>query len=253
MSGPLSDYVALHRHAAIRASLLDHPSVALRLAVAHMLVGSDLWSVAPQPEKSRKESTTESLAASKGAARFAKERAWVFELLNLEAPTEYYSPTKKLAVGDVTDVFAKLLELDDATVMRVMTYAMGESLKAGAEIVEAIPHAVPVDMCALWSPDDVFFDILRDKRVINAMVKDIAGKSCADGALTDTGKKQKEIIRNRMSGHGVSADKARPDWTPRWMQVPATHYLDKATCPPAGAAGRVAKIMPRPDETAKAA
>jgi len=253
MSGPLCDYVALQRHAAIRASLLDHPSVALRLTVAHMLVGSDLWSVAPQPEKSRKESTTESLAASKGAVRFAEERAWAQDLLGLASPSDYYSPTKTLAVGDVTEVFAKLLELDDATVMRVMTYAMGESLKAGADIVEAIPHAVPVDMGALWSPDDAFFDILRDKRVINAMVKEIAGKSCADGALTDTGKKQKEIIRNRMAGYGVSADKARPDWTPRWMQIPATHYLDKATCPPAGAAGRVAKIMPKPDETAKAA
>ena len=91
------------------------------------------------------------------------------------------------------------------------------------------------------------------KRVINAMVKEIAGKSCADGALTETGKKQKEIIRNRMAGHGVSADKARPDWRPRWMQVPATHYLDKATCPPASAAARVAKCMPKPESTEKAA
>lgn len=245
MSGPLSDYVALHRHAAIRASLLDHPSVALRLTVAHMLVGSDLWSVAPQKTTSRKDSTSESVAASAGAMRFDEERAWVFDLLGLEPPTEYYSPTKKLAVGDVTGVFAALLELDDSVVMRVMTFAMCESLSAGSTVIEAVTHAVPVDMEKLWEPDDAFFDILRDKRVINAMVKDIAGKSCADGALTDTGKVQKDIIRNRMAGHGVSAHKARPDWRPRWMQVPARHYLDRATCPPSAAGHAAAALMPK--------
>ncbi len=245
MSGPLSDYVALHRHAAIRASLLDHPSVALRLTVAHMLVGSDLWSVAPQQTTSRKDSTSESVAASAGAKRFDDERAWVFDLLGLEPPTEYYSPSKKLAVGEVTRVFSALLELDEATVMRVMTFAMCESLSAGSTVIEAVTHAVPVNMETLWEPDDAFFDILRDKRVINAMVKDIAGKSCADGALTDTGKVQKDIIRNRMAGHGVSADKARPDWRPRWMQVPARHYLDRATCPPSAAGHAAAALMPK--------
>lgn len=253
MSGPLCDYVALHRHGAIRSCLLDHPSVALRLTAAHMLVGSDLWSVAPQKTTSRKESTSESVAASIGAKRMDAERAWVFDFLGLEPPTEYYSPTKKLAVGDVTQIFAALLGLDDATVMRVMTFAMCESLSAGSDVLESITHAVSVDMGALWQPDDAFFDILRDKRAINAMVKEIAGKSCADGALTETGKKQKEIIRNRMAGHGVSTDKARPDWRPRWMQVPAQHYLDRNSCPPASAAARVAKIMPKPESKEKAA
>ncbi len=251
MSGPLNDYVALHRHAAIRASLLDHPSVALRLTAAHMLVGSDLWSVAPQKTTSRKESTSESVAASAGAKRLDEERAWVFDLLGLEPPTDYYSPTKKLAEGDVTGVFAALLELDDSAVMRVMTFAMCESLSAGSTVVEAVTHTVPVDMDALWQPDDAFFDILRDKRVINAMVKDIAGKSCADGALTDTGKMQKDIIRNRMAGHGVTSDKARPDWRPRWMQVPARHYFDRATCPPSAAGHAAAALMPK--ETAQKA
>ena len=77
MSGPLCDYVALHRHAAIRSCLLDYPNVALRLTVTHMLVGSDLWSVAPQKTTSRKESTSESVAASAGAMRMDTERAWV--------------------------------------------------------------------------------------------------------------------------------------------------------------------------------
>lgn len=243
MSGPLCDYVALHRHAAIRACLLDRPSVALRLTVAHMLVGSDLWQVAPQKTTSRKESTSESVAASQGAKRFETERDEVFALLGLTPFDSTYSPSKKLADGSITQIFAQLLEMEDAQVMRVMTLAMTASLAAGTDLIEAVTYAVPVDMGKMWQPDDAFFDILRDKRVINAMVKDIAGKSCADGALTDTGKVQKDIVRNRMAGHGVSADKARPDWRPRWMQVPASHYLDRATCPPSAAGERAAKIV----------
>jgi len=84
-------------------------------------------------------------------------------------------------------------------------------------------------MAAMWEPDDAFFDILRDKKVINTMVKDIAGKGTADGCLTDTGKSQKQIIRNRIAGHGAEAN---PDWRPKWMQIPARHYFDKESCPP---------------------
>ncbi len=53
MSGPLKEYVTLHRHSAIRAELLKHPSVAMRLTVAHMLIGSSCWSVDAQATKSR--------------------------------------------------------------------------------------------------------------------------------------------------------------------------------------------------------
>jgi len=53
MSGPLKEYVTLHRHSAIRATLLEHPQIAMRLSVAHMLVGSYRWSVEAQGTKSR--------------------------------------------------------------------------------------------------------------------------------------------------------------------------------------------------------
>ena len=251
MPGPLTDYVNLHRHSAIRATLLDHPKVALRLTAAHMLVGSKLWKIEAQSTKTRKDTTTQSVADSKGAALFEAERQAIYGMLGITQFDNSYSPNKRLAEGDLTTVFAKLLKLDDATVLRVVTFAMAESLEAGSVIVEAITHAVPVDMTALWEPDDAFFEILRDKRVINAMVKDIAGKRMADGALTETGKKQKQIIRNRMAGHGVN--EASPDWRPRWMQVPANHYLDRQSCAPAKAADAAAKVMPQEERAEKKA
>ena len=240
MSGPLEEYVTLHRHSAIRAELLNHPKVAMRLTVAHMLVGSYRWSVEAQGTKSRKESTAISVAGSHGATIFEAEREAIYELVGLTQFDSPYSPRKRLADGELTTVFARLLELDDLAVMRVMSFAMAESLQADEPVVEALTYAVPVDMAAMWEPDEAFFTILRDKKIINAMVKDIAGKRTADGAITETGKAQKQIILNRIAGHGAEAN---PDWRPRWMQIPATHYLDKSTCAPAVADAAVSKMM----------
>ena len=240
MSGPLKEYVTLHRHSAIRAELLKHPLIAMRLTVAHMLVGSYRWSVEAQGTKSRKESTAISVSGSHGATIFEAERKAIYELVGLEQFDSPYSPRKRLANGDLTTVFSRILELDDAAVIRVMAFAMAESLQADEPVVEALTYVVPVDLAAMWEPDDAFFDILRDKKVINAMVKDIAGKGTADGCLTDTGKAQKQIILNRIAGHGAEAT---PEWRPKWMQIPARHYFDKTTCPPAEADAAVSKVM----------
>ena len=132
---------------------------------------------------------------------------------------------KAIAYGDATDLFAKLLEMDDETVMRVMTLAMAVSLKSGSQTVEAVALTIPVDMAELWQPDEAFFSLLRDKRVINAMVADIAGDATAKAHLTDTAKKQREIILNRIAGNST---KPAPDWRPCWMRpVPSSYLKDK--------------------------
>lgn len=171
-------------------------------------------------------------------------------MLGLTLPEYSYGPARTLTNNDEIDLFSALLKADDATVMRALTVAMGMSLAAGSRAVEALTYVMPVDMTALWQPDDAFFDLLRDKRVVNGLVADIAGKSCADAALTDTGKKQKEIIRNRMAGHGVK--KAAADWRPRWMQIPARSYLDTNGCLPAELDAAVSTVM-MPNAKANAA
>ncbi|MBG6119453.1 ParB/RepB/Spo0J family partition protein [Sphingobium sp. JAI105] len=45
VSVPIQNYIDLHRHAAVRASLVSQPSTALRLMVAHAIVGSPLWRI----------------------------------------------------------------------------------------------------------------------------------------------------------------------------------------------------------------
>ncbi|MEQ9122335.1 MAG: chromosome partitioning protein ParB, partial [Alphaproteobacteria bacterium] len=67
-------YLTLHRHAAVRHALLAEPAMALRLMLAHAIVGSTLWQVRPEPQQVEKEATAKSLEASKAQAEFASER-----------------------------------------------------------------------------------------------------------------------------------------------------------------------------------
>lgn len=63
-------YIDLHRHAAVRAVLTDHPSVALRLMVAHAITGSALWSVKIEKQNARNDAVAQSVETSIGESRF---------------------------------------------------------------------------------------------------------------------------------------------------------------------------------------
>ncbi|MDB2438769.1 ParB/RepB/Spo0J family partition protein [Hellea sp.] len=240
MSGPMADYMNLHRHAIARAELIKRPDLALRLTVAHMICGARNWKVDGTGSRSRKEETRTSIESSKAEALLAEERRAVFTLLGLkgEHPQIYhrhYSPY------DVCEIFAQLLTLEDADVLRVQAFCLSETLAVDSSEVEAVGLLTQPSFGDYWSPDEAFFTLLRDKPTINAMVKDIAGKSCADGAVTDTAKTQKQIIKNRMAGEGVA--KASPDWLPKWATFPAKPYKAVDGCPPAQAARRIAILF----------
>ena len=84
MTQPLQTYFELHRHAAVRAKLFQHPDVAIRLMVAHAIVGSGLWQVRPEPQRSHHEATLESVGGSEAQTAFSTERKVVLGLLGLD-------------------------------------------------------------------------------------------------------------------------------------------------------------------------
>lgn len=215
------NYLELHRHAAIRRKLLDHPGVALRLMVAHAIAGSALWMVTAEPQKPSNEAIGRSLAASKAQAAFEAERREILKLLDL--PQHGYTVTR--CNGDdyrTAQVFAVLLTLSDEQVARVLAFVMAETLESGTAVVEALGNHLKVDMAETWEPDAAFFDLLKDKTVINAMVKQVAGKRVADGNLTATGKVQKQIIRDCLAG---SNDRKKvAGWLPNYMAFPFKPY-----------------------------
>src|SRR5690606_30995509 len=169
ITGTMQTYIDLHRHAAVRAALLGHPKVALRLMVAHAIAGSHLWNVRAEPQASRNDMVRESVETCRGESDFDRHRRSVLELLGF-SPEE---PTVSGGNGDgfgLAGLFLRLLELPDRAVMDVIACVIGETLAAGSAAVEAVGLEIGLDMAQYWHADDAFFEALRDREVLTAIV-----------------------------------------------------------------------------------
>ena len=206
----MRNYLGLHKHAAVRTALLQHQGIALRLTVAHMMAGSWLWRVEPEAQRADNEAIATSLAASKAEAQFKVEEAGMKALLE---------PLGHLP--DIDAVFALLLTLPDAEVMRLQAFAMAQTLAAHHSIVDTLGTVLAVDMKDWWEADATFLDLARDKQVLNAMLREVAGDITADAHLTSTAKVQRKIIADCLSGEGRTKVEG---WLPRWLAFPAGSY-----------------------------
>ena len=220
LTNPAQNYIELHRHAAVRHAMLRHTGVALRLMLAHAIGGSALWRTEADPQMTRKDETAESVAKSKAETALAEERKEALKLLGL--PSHGHSVVR--SNGDdyrVVELFGALLKLSDDDVMRVLAIVMAETLEAGTAVVEALGTHLKVDMRDYWQADNAFFDLLRDKAAVNAMVRHIGGKAAADANVSATTKVQKKIVRDFINGDGR---KKVEGWLPRYMAFPFRAY-----------------------------
>ena len=251
MSGPMAEYVGLHRHGAAAASLLASPGIALRLMVAHAITGSALWNVRPHVCGARKNETHESVAGSAAQAEITAASEQVETLFAALGATP---PRANGDAYSLCETFSALLAMSDEEVMQVLALTMAETLESGGPVVEAVLYVCDTDLNRYWSPDDAFFDLLRDRRAINAMVADITSPSVAESVIEESGKVQKALIRNRIdggeAGKGIGpvdqcpAERdANPGWRPGWMQVPPTRLIENAACAPADGWDRVAGLF----------
>lgn len=224
----MQNYLALHRHAAVRAELIGHQGVALRLALAQMIAGSDLWSVQADPQKANNDAIQESLGNNKAEGFFAAERSRIRALfggIGKESDdTIVYRKDDWSKSHDIHVVFAKLLKLDDASVNMILTFVVAETLPCGSALVEVLADKLEVNMADHWQPDQVFFDLLRDKEVVNSCLKEAAGKDAAEAHISSTAKVQKKIIADVQDGTRANGKK---DWQPRYMAVPMTSYTKR--------------------------
>lgn len=214
----LQSYIDLHRHAATRAMLTDHPGVALRLMLAHVIAGSPLWNVRVEDQHVRNEAIAESIETSTSETLFDEKRRAALALLT-------FSPDEPNVTGggdDLAAIFAHLVGLGDEDVMAILAVVMGETMQAGSAIVEAVGSYLRVDMASLWTPDDALFDLIRDRQVVNAMLREVAGRKTADGNITEKVKTQKAIIRDCINGDNDR--KPVGNWVPRWLRFPAMSY-----------------------------
>lgn len=237
MSRPMADYIALHRHAAAQASLIRNPAIALRLMAAHALCGSVLWAVRPHTPGAVKEATLASLAGGSAAAELKTARDQMEALFEAQnAP----APRRAGGAYHLCEAFAALLALSDAEVLQVTALAMAQTLDSGGPAVEAVLHACGTDLRAWWQPDEAFFDLLRDRRVIAAFIAEAVSPKAAQDAESATMKAQKAQLRDALADSGKAPAAA---WMPGWMQVPPVGYVEGADSLPADAWGRVAGLF----------
>jgi ParB family transcriptional regulator, chromosome partitioning protein len=224
LTAPMQNYVELHRLAAIRLELLNYPQVALRLTLAHMIVGSSLWNVKPEPMKPAKPEVGASVAASPATACFQERRVELLKLLGFEEDCAALVRPNGDDYG-LAAIFAQLLKLPEDDVLRFMALAMAETLSVGtaiSELVGAVTHATLND----WRPDDTFFDLLGGKDVVNAMLADIGTPAVAEANKDATTKVQKGIIKDYLTGDNGREHKA--DWLPAYFRFPIVTHTERA-------------------------
>jgi ParB family chromosome partitioning protein len=220
----MQTYIDLHRHAAVRAALLGHPQLALRLMVAHAIVGSHLWTVRPEPQTTRNDEVRESVETCRAETVFDEHRRAVLDLLGF-SPEE---PTVTGGNGDdygVASLFLRLIALPDAAVMDVIAVVMGETLASGSAAVEAVGTEIGLDMADWWQADDAFFSLLRDREVLGALVSEVAGEAVASANAGEKSKTLKRIIGDHLEGAEGRTKVER--WVPRWMQFPPNAYTGR--------------------------
>lgn len=218
------NYVDLHRHAAVRADMLGRADLALRVLAAHMLAGSSLWSVERDPQKTAKPEIADSLAASPAQHAFETERNEIAALLQIEAAQILPSRNDwHVMRPDLGKLLARLMVLNDEDVLRILTFLMADSLSVTSPIIDALGQDMETDVAQHWQPEQTFFDLIRDKRVLNTMVGAFAGKEAADANLTATAKVQRAVLTDCLNGTRTAAS---PSWIPPYMAFPMRGYSD---------------------------
>ena len=221
LSAPLTNYVDLVRHSAVRLAVAKSPEVAVRLALAQLIGGSPLWTV----EAERQTPHNEAIAAWRDTLptqqAFDDLRRSGLEQLELDRET--------LAGGDggsdtTQRVLTALRRLPDTDVLALLALVVAETLAMGTPMIDVLGEALKVDAGESWQPDDLFFDLAKDREAVGGMLDEVIGKTAASTYTTETGAKKKAIIRKALSGEG----RTKVDgWLPRYVRFPQAGYTER--------------------------
>ncbi|AJP70575.1 ParB/RepB/Spo0J family partition protein [Sphingomonas hengshuiensis] len=244
VSSPIHNYIDLHRHAAVRADIANRPSLALRLMVAHVIVGSSLWNVRIEAQRAASDAIAESVENSASEAAFDEKRRAVLALLGLDPET----PTVTCGYDGehgVAGLLVRLIELPDPAVLDVAAIVMGETLDAGSALIEVLGTMLGIDMAKVWQGDDALLDMIRDRAVLHHVLADVAGESVADANEGATGKVKRKIVRDCLTGE--NGRDRHEGWLPKWMAFPPAAYTERGGVATVNRAAIVAELGASPD------
>ena len=214
-----SNYANLHRHAAVQDSLVHYEGIALRLATAHLIGRSGLWSVRVEQGRADKPETKESVESSSSRKAFEASRSTAFALLGIEeeeAPSHLVDHSWQ--GKSAAEVFSVLCEMNAGDVMKLLAIAMAETLEQGTALVDTLGVMMKVDMAERWSADDAFLDLVTSKTSLLSMLEDIGGPDVADAHKASTGKVIRSVIRQYLTGEGREKVEG---WAPTMMRFAA--------------------------------
>jgi ParB family chromosome partitioning protein len=237
ITAAMQTYVDLHRHAAVRAALTTRPHVALRLMLAHAMIGSPLWTVRREPQAARDEGTAENVETCPAETLFDERRRAVLALLGMD-------PERATVSGghgddrDLALLFLRLLDLPDPAILDIVVIVMGETLASGSAAVEAVGRTLGVDMADYWQADPAFFALVRDRDVLGAMVAEVAGEAVASANAKEKGATLKRIVADHLAGADGRPRAER--WVPRWMRFPPAAYTERGGVGTVRAQARIA-------------
>jgi len=221
LTAPLQNYIDLHRHAVVRTKLTSKPMLALRVLLAHAIVGSNLVSVRVEPQRAITDPIAESVETNPSEAVFDLYRRDILNRLGFgpEAPTVVRGYDGECGVSGL---LMKLVELPHETILDALVIVMAETLEAGTPLIEVLGRHLQIDMADSFEADGALLDLIKDREVLDVMLGEVAGLQVAEGNVKATGKVKRQIIADCLNGANGRAKIER--FVPRWMGFPPSAY-----------------------------
>jgi ParB family chromosome partitioning protein len=241
VSSPIQNYVDLHRHAAVRASLAVQPSLALRLMVAHAIAGSGLWHVRIEPQRAATDAIAQSVENCASEAAFDKKRRAVLAVLGFDPDTPTVTGGHDGEHG-LSGLLARLLDLPDPAVLDILAIVIAETLEAASPLIETLGGLLAVNMARVWQADDALLDLIRDRELLGHVLAEVAGDAAAAGNEGATGKVKRKILRDCLTGENGRAKVE--GWVPRWMAFPPSAYTKRGGVASVDGAASLAAQLP---------
>ena len=224
VTAAMNDYLDRHRHAAVRAALTANTGLALRVMVAHAICGSPLWQVKACDPHSRDAATMDSVANSPAEARMSECRRTLLARLEFDGDEATLVQGYDRFVG-IAGVVRRLLALADEAVLDILAMVMAETLATGTELIELLGSELSIDMAEYWTPDTAFFDLIRDREVLTALLAEVAGDAVAHANAGEKTATMKHLIADCLAGENGREQRER--WVPRWLTFPPAAYTER--------------------------
>lgn len=245
VTGPIQNYVDLHRHAVVRSKVAAKPMLALRLVLAHAIAGSTLWNIRIEPQRALTDAIAESVETCPSEAVFDVQRRAVLASLGFdaEAPTVTHGYD---GTHGISGLFLRLLTLPDEAVIEALAIVMAETLEAGSQLIEVLGRHLQIDMADAYAVDDTLLDLLKDREVLDGFVEELAGQHVAEANAKEPAKVKRKIVADCVNGTNGRAKVQR--FVPRWMRFPPSAYTKRGGVGTVSRAATVEGLFAPPKE-----